>query len=637
MSAESICQTSSHDGASGCGAEGHRQAEICPVLYRILNGDFANVLDRACCHECQVYHKSSYLEHCLSARQVPESIEQFMADDSSYVRRLAQRIAIEQRLPLRSMACDPTHEIRAAHLYSTNLLSDLLNSIDDENRSTRICILRRLRPAADQKPAENRTHIYPQFSQIEIPLAQREDVLQRLSKYISDKDYTVRLEFVRSLGAFSGLSLKFICKLFDKKNIGLFIYGAEDEMLEVRRQLVLSIETFAQEGTLATVLDYLVDMLNDESETVRETVVSVLCRLSKKYKLEVNDEQVACIFSGLGEGNVYIKSGLLKLISNLYYSSTDIYFHLTTQDSLDTASVLKHLGLLILRNKELFMANLASIYSYDPFSENLLQSKTGKSSLYNIEYLAELVLLKNLSKHYELKIPKPVKKHFKFLKLKLFKDRTSGSDEMAERLCLLMLKILKGDFAYSDGIFHEFNGNQPAVAFLKQAYFALDAKLRADDAIPFMTLVHGFGAADEAFGLIETPGIPPFLENSYDVFNQQTLIKFLENLSKTQAYKSIVRHEFAVSVPSSVSVHRCPGPHSCAQFKAYLYYGHVADNIKFIVEDPSTTNKLVFALGEKVEVVIDECPPGIMCYIAVTYPDVSIKLSQTYRTEFTML
>lgn len=151
--------------------------------------------------------------------------------------------------------------------------------------------------------------------QISVPSERQEQVLTKLGDYINDKDHTVRLEFTRALRAFPSLPAKFILKLFDKKNIGLFIFGAEDEMMEVRRELVLSIETFVGETTAGVVFEYLIDMLNDEAEAVRETVAQVLCRISASCRLTAGVSQLNFILGGLEENNARIRKGILRLLT----------------------------------------------------------------------------------------------------------------------------------------------------------------------------------------------------------------------------------------------------------------------------------------------------------------------------------
>lgn len=41
-------------------------------------------------------------------------------------------------------------------------------------------------------------------------------------------------KFIRALRAFSSLPPKFVSRVFDMKNIGLLVLGAEDEMVETR-------------------------------------------------------------------------------------------------------------------------------------------------------------------------------------------------------------------------------------------------------------------------------------------------------------------------------------------------------------------------------------------------------------------
>lgn len=102
--------------------------------------------------------------------------------------------------------------------------------INDENRMVRKQILKRLQLRPDGGTCDASDASCVAFNAplgdnplIAMPSKRQEQVLVQISDYINDKDHTVLLEFVRSPRAFYSLPPKFVSRLFDKKNIGLFV------------------------------------------------------------------------------------------------------------------------------------------------------------------------------------------------------------------------------------------------------------------------------------------------------------------------------------------------------------------------------------------------------------------------------
>lgn len=597
------------------------------------NGDFSGHEHGACPDECQAYHQMLYLEHCLRTAAAPAALHDFLASSSSRVRRLAQLVAEQQGIAVRSMLNDPCSTIREAYLRKTECLDDLLRSINDENRFMRVRILRRIQAIA-------------------IPPERRMEVLQALAEYINDKDYPVRLEFARTLRVFRGLRPDFIAQLFDKKDLGLFIYGAEDEFYDVRETLVRSINTFVTPETIALIFDYLIDMLNDESDAVRRAVVHMLKRLSRRHALAVDDSQLSFILDSLEECDSCIKEGILGLIAHLRYRSIAVYFQLLKQQSIADAVVLRCLRQLVQHNHQLFHDSLPYIYKHSE-----LIDESDAYDLYERGYLACLVVLSILRRHYDSPVSKRVRKDFQFLRLKLYNRRPRVDYTRAMAMREKAIRFAEGKEehggevevdenaaqSYFHGLFQalkEYRSEGKKDGLFRFSYqFKIDkARERGAHARISKGICSGYG--DPGDGLInkainrrcrertskiDIPEITPerILSDSFSMDLIHENLRFLE----PSIFDRILFSEFIVNVPESiVLIKNMP-----VEFQAFLFFGYTADSIVFIVEDSSSQAKIVYGLEERVRVVIDDCRSDLICYIAACAGDGLCKLSSEAR------
>lgn len=616
----------------------HQDTDLCSVLREIQNKDFSNLFSSECAPECQTYHRIFYLEDCLRRSVVPECLDTLLADESCHVRRLCQRVAMRHGLKTRSMLSDPSHAIRIAHLNITESLDELLQFVDDENRFVRQCILRRIQAprddaaaAGNQATPEDRLATTEQKNarKVSIPDSRREEVLLRFNEYINDKDPTVRLEFARALKVFTGLSPKFISKLFDKKNLGLFVYGAEDEIHDVRRELILSIEAFANKGTIGFIFDYLIDMLNDETETVRETVVTVLFRMCKRYDLTVDDNQLRFILSGLEESNSLIQERILGILGYLYYQTVDIFFYLVGQSNIEDAVIFQHLEALVRRNQKLFSENLSSIYKYCVFEEDISpDARISKTSLlYDTEHLARLIVLRTLLKYRSIQISGRTREGFRFLRLKLYGKKPKEDIARAESLRKKIISAIKDQ---SGDIHVDQTDMTVAERYFWQLSKAVQTYLEFDESDLLHKFSHSFalqnsdGFFKHTFGHRE---MPLLLARDRRLLKDDA-VSHLQAFSSPGSYKRISACKFIVNAPGNIALHRDVP----AQFVCFLYFSYAATNIRFVVEDPATKRKMYSDIQEKVSVAIDDCPPVVLCYIAVLYDNIPFKLSNVCET-----
>ncbi|KAI5169421.1 hypothetical protein PAEPH01_0696 [Pancytospora epiphaga] len=587
----------------------------CPVIKGMMQGVFKNYTEGDCPSECLIYHRITYLEHCIERGSVPEQIEELLKDESSQVRKLSQKILAQHGISARSLIDDPAHEIRAAYILKTTNFDDLIESIDDESKMVKICLLRRLQSVNGNCNGSNHDVL--------IPKEKQEQVFAKLCTYINDRDHRVRLELIKTLNVFSGLSDKFVLSLFDKKNIGLFIYGAEDEMSEIREKLIMSIETFLRKATSNAIFEYLIDMLNDESESVRETVGAVLCRVTACFRLTATKEQYFFILNGIEEDNVKIRNGILRVLSNLCYASVEIYEILAEQRNAEDSVILGIIKRIVRRNRNLFKRNLESIYSYSIFDENPFERGSLKR-FYNLKYLSKLVVLHTLSKYYKIDISEPMRRDFKFLSLKLFKKRAKVPIDMIEATRMAVVHLFEEDKCWDDEHFKAFDRNIVLIRFyieLSKAFLLFISSGNRKELIRiFYTFVMKYSKGIEPQGnLLELLGLQA------SSFSKTSILDYFNNLDFMHIYTHIVMCEFVVVVPERIAVFK--HTKALAIFVAFLHYAYSNTSFKFVVEDPGSANTLEYCLSEKVQVVIKNCPEMLSCYIVAKYNDELVRMS----------
>ncbi|XP_071952970.1 integrator complex subunit 4-like [Antedon mediterranea] len=118
--------------------------------------------------------------------------------------------------------------------------------------------------------------------------------------------------------------------LMDTGACGAFVHGLEDEFLEVRHAALDSLcELASQSPAFASLsLDYLVDMLNDEIESVRLNAVYSLHKISKDIVLR--EDQLETVLNGLEDSSSDIRQGLHQLLYTVSFA-TKMCLHLTLQ------------------------------------------------------------------------------------------------------------------------------------------------------------------------------------------------------------------------------------------------------------------------------------------------------------------
>ncbi|KAI5149375.1 hypothetical protein ENBRE01_0863 [Enteropsectra breve] len=346
---------------------------------------------------------------------------------------------------------DPSHKLRIEHVRCTTDFNELSEAVIDENEEIRLAVINRL---------------------MDLDVSNEDSFLALLIDLIHDGSPLVRLEFAKALCRLKNTSESFKGSLFDKSTDGLFLYGAEDEYPEVRRALVDSILAFCTESTFPAILEFLIDMLNDESTDVRVAALEQLTRLVKKRHTALTNENLGFVTGCLEESDALVREKALRLLGHLRFSDTKIFFLLIAQQGLTDNEILHCISKIVKRNAEIFYKFLGTkntdgkyIYRHSIFMKR-------RGSLYNIEYLAMLLVLKILLKSYSIDISEEIKEDIKFLKYKLservfnkrFKCVDRASNEIKDRIrkqeyklksSTLLLKDCKAEDASKNKFYYD--------------------------------------------------------------------------------------------------------------------------------------------------------------------------------------
>ncbi len=102
---------------------------------------------------------------------------------------------------------------------------------------------------------------------------------------------------------------------------GVFVRGLEDEFMEVRTAAVDSLCELANQNAsfAAMSCDFLVDMFNDEIESVRLNSINSLIKISEH--VDLREEQLDTVLNVLNEYNWEIREAVRELLAHCHLST----------------------------------------------------------------------------------------------------------------------------------------------------------------------------------------------------------------------------------------------------------------------------------------------------------------------------
>ena len=102
---------------------------------------------------------------------------------------------------------------------------------------------------------------------------------------------------------------------------GAFVRGLEDEFMEVRTAAVDSLCELANQNSsfAAMSCDFLVDMFNDEIESVRLNSINSLIKICEH--VDLREEQLDTMFNVLSDSNWEIREGVRELLAHCQLST----------------------------------------------------------------------------------------------------------------------------------------------------------------------------------------------------------------------------------------------------------------------------------------------------------------------------
>ncbi|KAJ1964138.1 hypothetical protein GGI12_001622 [Dipsacomyces acuminosporus] len=106
-------------------------------------------------------------------------------------------------------------------------------------------------------------------------------------------------------------------KLLDSGAAGAFVHGLEDEFQEVRDAAIESITELSVNSTefAAKAVDFLVDMFNDSSDSVRLRAIHALLSIGERALIQLTDEQLSIALSAMKDANSTVRKGIYAFLA----------------------------------------------------------------------------------------------------------------------------------------------------------------------------------------------------------------------------------------------------------------------------------------------------------------------------------
>jgi integrator complex subunit 4 len=364
-------------------------------------------LTEECTEECNTHHIVLCLESILEGGQVEDGAEiaAFLGHPSPKVRRLSLLICYrhlsDAEIP-EFLQRDPSSAVRSTYLRLSGVVdkAELIKQTADANPETRACALRRLLEFRDEE---------------ELKL----DILKAVCHAMNDRELGIRMLASETIGSFTALPTGVVQQLLSKqienrrtKSLsGALVYGLEDECLAVRRNTVRSLYALTTAEIIPQAFEFLVDMLNDDDEDLRELCTEYLSLLSSSYELCVDNEMLLQICSSLEEKSCKIRGNVLELLSNLNYRSSEVFDVLMKQVSrnVEPRRAFACLRRVVAKNGEVFYKSLDRFYRHTEVAQV-------EPSLDDPCYVAGLVVIRELrALGHEFKISRRVEDNLFFV------------------------------------------------------------------------------------------------------------------------------------------------------------------------------------------------------------------------------
>ncbi|EDV29602.1 uncharacterized protein TRIADDRAFT_19885, partial [Trichoplax adhaerens] len=208
--------------------------------------------------------------------------------------------------------------------------------------------------------------------------------------------------------------------LMESGACGAFVHGLEDEFMEVRIVTVESMCLLGQryEPFAHLLTDFIVDMLNDEIESVRLAAIHCLKRLA--HKITLRDDQLNIVLDLLKDRSTEIRNALRILLRSLHFTTVPpLQFgvqalirnlHQYREDQLSIWECLKDLGK---DHGYLIMSFITDLLSLHPYFA------TSEADISDPSHIGIAIFIFSASTSYPLLVnyfPQFLFKHYSYLK-----------------------------------------------------------------------------------------------------------------------------------------------------------------------------------------------------------------------------
>jgi integrator complex subunit 4 len=553
---------------------------LCSTLEEIKSDaasrSLSEYLSSGCPEECRVHHIVLYLENVLEAGKVRDAAEitGLLDHPSPKIRKLSLLICCrylpDEAVPS-SLQNDPSAMVRSIYLRfsSTANEADLIKQTRDANPEVRACALERLAGLQDRS---------------ELKL----DILKAVCCAINDRELRIRTIASEAIGLFTDLPADVVQQLHSKQVkdykkralSGALIYGLEDEYLVVRKNTIRSLYSLARPEVLPQTFELLVDMLNDDDESLRELCTEYLRLLSERYELHVEMEMLLQICSSLEERSHRVRENVLVLLSNLNYRSSDVFDILIghMNRNIEPKRIFACVRLIVGKNGEVFYQSLDKFHRYTEIAQI-------EPSLSDPLHVARLVVIKELGRlGYEFMVSRAVEEHLLFIDVMEAAEARDGIDAGFFKDILCQYLDERGDRPGAEKNYRRMFSlkkcRDPSYRFMSFLFKAISAYPSRASEMRLRYLSYKFENSDLDFSSME------------DI---SSYIRSID-LSKIRALR------YQLSMPSEISVR------PCFPFKLTIHalVEKKCPKIRIKVVSPEKKGRHYYPLEERTEVCLHE-------------------------------
>lgn len=565
--------------------------------------------------ECQTIESILFLSECVRSSTIPDNIEAFSKSSNSKIRYLALRACQGngELVDKYFRMDDPSSSIRQVMIGRSASLPEIVSSFRDANPGMRVAALEAL-------------------SKFRISRADQNAFIMDFLSLVNDKEHEVRLLFAKALRRFNKLSDEILVKLFDKEDIGTLIYAAEDEHRDVRAAAVISLRHIIRKKTACDGFDFLMDILNDDSLRVRELTMKSMYMICKKCTITKESKELFGVLVCLREMNPVLKKFLLRIVTRIKYKDVFIVNHLFGT-GLEDREILETVKKIVRGNTSIFL----DAASANPF----MFSKKEDRSLYKVEYLVDLVIIRELMRVADLHISDQVQRDLGLASVRPVSS-TSEAAELSKIQGLLASLLLEmpnassEDIEISDAFRTEMMKIRTITAFgkfIKDYMTGLPLGTINILLVPYkfrfrrrslrrLIRKHGVCLASDGFRV--DAGLISLVKELVDIFMSSP--------------RHLVLNEYSLSLPEAV-VRQGDLP---VEFEARVDWKIRSKSIFLVLE--SGDARISYPARSTVHVLLDRCPSSIVCYLACRVlcrqsglTDQAIMLGITSKTEINIV